>query len=909
MILALVLPSCSSNVRPRKYKPNQDQPAANEQIPMPRADPSYVQYLERNSLLTKSSEMARVVSGSELAWKSPSSTGAPDELLGFADTWLAIHPLTLLTSNRSSAFEQLSDPTVSSVLREASIKGLYVAPIQGGGNLWAKERRGIDTGEDVVQYSFSSAAGKDEQYRTLMNKLIDNHSLMGSDLIPAATGLGPDFFLATRNIREYPGIYCMVDIPQPLWELLPETASEWDTVPLGPSQVNALNTEGILPKAMRDEISPLGHTGGWAATGAVRGVDGHSRRWVYRYYENPKYAVLNWEDPSQTAHRILSGGAVQQVGLRGQALIGLRFEAFQGLEPAPTSATTAAKPSRLEPALTAAQSMSREIHRYGGWSWVRDDNLPLNNVVEFLNSGSDFLFDSAFSPAAEHALLTGDTTFACFMADELLRLGIDSRRLVHTLPAQDGINYTLPYLKYLETTSVGTAAKQFRLDLLEDKNYMLSSISPSPEKDGYLYTTSAGLAAMALDMPKQGDTKRYAKEIAKGHSLLVFFKAMQPGVLMLSGQDLAGVLPLHWSSMTGTAESWDVANSSRGTYALTSAADKLTVSTQGMPKAAQLYPAPDTQVHQQGSFLRRIGSFLRARTQLGVAKGKLIARPNTKNYGAIALLTRLPDGKSFLLSVSNFSRDPIQENVSLAGISGISSALSHITTISLGGSHSVSGQNINVRLGPWEGRAFIIGSAASGLRSVSGETVTVVNPIVPTPAVEVAAPQTTAAPQQQASAPIPTEKSARPVMQNSPPSSEPVQKVIPLAHMSEEKAGTARQKQLRPDQPAELVTNLSGAQGGKGTQKASAATAKQGTAKTPAIAWPPAPAAPKANAPAPMVEPPAASKPASTGGSVHYAPLPGTGRAQPGPLPATSKQPAGAASGSTSQISEERLSR
>lgn len=840
LILSLLLPFCSPNKRPRKYKPNEEQPAESELMPMPRADPTYMQYLERNSMLTKSSEMARVVSGSELAWRSPASTGAPDELLSFADIWLAVHPLTILTSSRSSTFSQLNDPTLWPILREAGIKGLYVAPSQGGGSIWAKNRTGVDTGEDVVQYAFSQAAGREEEYRTLMSKVMDNQGLIGSDLIPAATGLGPDFFLAARNVREYPGVYCMVDIPQKLWSHLPEVASEWDTLPLDQNQINALNSEGLLPKAMRDESSPLGRAGGWAATGLVRGVDGHSRRWVYRYYGSPKCAVLNWEDPSQTAHRILSGSAVQQVGLRGQALIGLRFEAFQGLEAAPSN-PSGARSFSVEPAMTAAQSMGREIRRYGGWTWVRDDDLPLNSVVDFLRSGTDFIFDSAFSPAAEHALLTGDATLARFMADEVLRLKIDARRLVHTMPSQDGINYSLPYLRFLETTAVGKDANTFRQSILNARDDAISHLSPSPVKDGYLYTTSTGLAAMALNMPK-GNTTGYASEAAKGHSLLVFFKAMQPGIFMLSGQDLAGVMPLHWSSMSGSSSSWDVANASRGSYALTSSAERLAVTTMGMPKAQLLYPAPDEQVHKKGSFLRRIGGFLRARSQIGVARGTLVARPATKNTGVIALLTRMPDKNGYLLSVCNFSRNSVRENVSLAGVPGIASELGQVQAISLGGSHTVSRQHISVSLGPWEGRALLIGKVAGSTGPVSPETVTAVNPIAPTPPDEVFDKMQQAALAQGQEVNITSELARQDpnITQGLPPrrsyapsagdtavvqhGGEAAQKIIPLARISEDTVGRARQRTLRPGQPTELVTRLP-AFGGRAATAATATAA------------------------------------------------------------------------------------
>ncbi len=698
LLLLCLIGACAIKRARKAASTSEGTPTVEESTSMPRADPAYLQYLERNSMLAKSAEMAKVVSGSELAWRPSSNNGSADSLLNFADAWLAVHPLTLLTSSRNTVFSQLADSSTRAVMREAGLKGLYVAPIQGGGALWAKEGRTGDSGEDVVQYEFSRVAGKDDQYRRLMGSIIDSQSLLGSDLVPAATGLGPDFFLAARNVREYPGIYCMVDIPENLWTNLPAVGSEWEGAALDPSQIAALNAKGLLPRAMRDETSPLGRRGGWAATGTVRGVDGNSRRWVYRYYQSPRCPVLNWEDPSQTAHRILSGSAVRQVGLQGQALIGLRFEAFQGLDAANEGGGRGS--FSVEPALSAAQSMSREIRRYGGWTWVRDDDLPLNSLNSFLRSGTDFIFDSAFSPAAEHALLTGDAGLARFMADELIRLHIDGRRLVHTLPAQDGINYSLPHLSYLAATSGGEKAGPFRQSVQGAMRSAAARGGGSLVKDNYLYTTSAGLAALAL-----GGSSADAKAIASGHSLLVFFKAMQPGVLMLSGQDLVGLMPL--SSPPGG----DPANACRGSYSLSASGEGLAVTNLGMPKAPQIYAAPDAQAHQKDSFLVRIGGFLRARSQYGLSKGTLIARPQTKSKGSIALLSRLPDGKSYLLSVCNFSRESVTETIALSGAQG--AALARVTPLG-SGRHSVSGQSVTVTLGPWQGRALILGKGSGG---------------------------------------------------------------------------------------------------------------------------------------------------------------------------------------------------
>jgi hypothetical protein len=245
-------------------------------------------------------------------------------------------------------------------------------------------------------------------------------------------------------------------------------------------------------------------------------------------------------------------------------------------------------------------------------------------------------------------------------------------------------------------------------------------------QNNYLYATAPGLAALALDATSLKEAQARIEEIEKGHSLLIFFKAMQPGVLMLAGQDLSGVLPLQWGGGKVQPPA-----SSRGGYGLTSTAAGLPVTMQGIPRAPQLYPTPDMQVFMRDSFMQRIGPILQARTRYGIAKGSLVARPDTQGTGSIALVTRLPDGSGFLLSVCNFSREPVMESISLAGIPGIGSLLFRVSLIGLGGSHKVTGaETVAVSLGPWEGRALLL-DAASGDLAVSDEERVTPIPVAP----------------------------------------------------------------------------------------------------------------------------------------------------------------------------------
>jgi hypothetical protein len=469
---------------------------------------------------------------------------------------------------------------------------------------------------------------------------------------------------------------------------------------------------------------------------------------VYRYFRDPGHPILNWEDPTRSANRILSASAVQQVGIWGQAFIGLRFDAFQGLEVAPypagsgqplpppeTSGKNASADSPreffIEPALPAAQSLSREIRRYGGWSWLRGDTLPLPALWEFLRAGTDFIQDAAFSPAAEHALLTGDASLLRFMADEILRLQIDTRRIVHAMPAEEGINYTLPHLRHLATGPEGGEAARLMAQTLDELDRILAKQSPSPFQGGSLYTTGTGLAALALglplDVPESAPgtagkplpaaraeldkaIKDKEKTLANGHALLIFFKAMQPGVLLLTGQDMVGALPLSWSSLADSSTGWDVRNAARGGYALTSSGASLVVSPQGLPRAPALYPPADRQVLQDESFLRRVGTFLRMRSQLGIAKGTIIDRLPTTGQGSIALLSRMNGQGRYLLSVCNFSRSPVTESLVLHNLPGTDNIYTYFTPL---GTHSANyvleNSTLIIDLGGWEGKAFFIG--------------------------------------------------------------------------------------------------------------------------------------------------------------------------------------------------------
>lgn len=656
--------------------------------PTPRADPGFIQQLEKRAMLANSADMAKIVSGSHLGWRSSASAVSATALMDYADTWVFINPLMLMVDGRRTTFDYLSDHRIWAGLREAKIGGIYIAPVRGSGAMWSTENEDV-TGEDTVQFDFADFVSSDSSYRNLMSRVLTDEALMGSDIIPAATGIGPDFFLAIRNVREYPGIYCLVEIPKELWSELPEAKSERKGVPVPQSTIDKLSIEGLLPRGMVEDARNANC--GWAATAQVSGIDANLRRWVYRYYKSPEFPVLNWEDPTRAANRIMSGSVVKQIGMQGQSLIGMKFDAFHGLEV--SSASTDYSIADLGASLAAAHTMSREINRYGAWSWQRDNDLSTHNMAQILSTGVDFVSDHAFSPAAEHALLSGNASLLRYMGKKIIEDRVVSSRLVHTSPMHDGLSYSLPTVS-ADALSGNSEASSLLVstqkELLASLNFALDGTT--------LHTTSVGLAAAALGLPPDAIPKDKEKAIRQGHLALIFFKAMQPGLVMLSGQDLVGAMPLG----TGTMRSdFKTSYMSRGSYALTDVAGSMPTSGQYIARTSNLYPYLDAQVHDKGSFIQELGKLLEARKSTNISKGKIIAVPDVNKKGVVVLISEIDKGE-YMLSATNFGRQSAHETIDLKKL-GLK--ITRAKAIFGDGKYVNDSGSISISLGPWHSKA------------------------------------------------------------------------------------------------------------------------------------------------------------------------------------------------------------
>ncbi|MDR2744505.1 MAG: hypothetical protein LBB66_04825, partial [Desulfovibrio sp.] len=275
---------------------------------LPRADPAYLQWLEHQSMLRSASQVTADISGTRILWRNSAATRRPNLLLEASPNWLDVNP-NLTAAGGRPLFAALAGTDFLAFLSGMGLTGIYVAPAGERADVWGSAGPPVPDetdGEDIVSLRFNHALGEDDDFEKLADGLERFRIQLGGALLPAATGMGPDFMLQARQASRFDGVYAMVPVPPKYWEILPASASEWDCKPLSPAATAKFADEGLLPAHLTRDALPWATRSGWAATGEIHGADGQARRWLYRYCGNVSRPVLLWQDPSGNARRIFS---------------------------------------------------------------------------------------------------------------------------------------------------------------------------------------------------------------------------------------------------------------------------------------------------------------------------------------------------------------------------------------------------------------------------------------------------------------------------------------------------------------------------------------------------------------------------------------------------------------------------
>ena len=626
---------------------------------LPRADPGYVQWLERQSMLGSSQDLSGQVSGTDLLWRNSASAKRVPLLLTAAPHWLDVNPYTVDAGQR--VLRGLAAPDFLAFLEQAGFNGLFLSPTGETGDIWSGNTdhgAGMVQGEDVVSLHIAPRLGDNSDAAALIDALDKARIQLGGDLPPAATGLGPDFMLQARNAPRFEGLYAMFSVPQKDWDLLPAATGEWACLPLDGSVVQALHERDVLPGPLWRDVLTWPTEGGWAVTGAVRGVDGQVRRWAYRYSGTVFRPVLLWQDPSAHARRVWSAAIIHHTGLQRQTLAGLRLEALMGLDARSDTAVPPSADAAIVPGPEALGTLAGEVHRYGGWA-LQNDILPPSLTRCVLDTAVDFTRDSAVPAAVAYGLLCNDTGPLSAVLRTLLAQGVDCSRLAHGVGAGTRVDWR-PLLDLPEGR-----------DLVRRAQHVAKG---QPHALG-LAATTATLCANALGLDAAAAcAPEVQKTVRDACLLLLGWRVGLPGLVFLSPQDLEGLLVLPDGKDTATVPLWEQVRAVRRTAPV-----------------LVFGPLAD-QWAREDSFARQVARLLQARRSVGLAQGRL-AHVVSAPEGCIAVLSALPRG-GYWLFAANFSGRRQRMTCPLPR-----DASHHARDVTDGHTLPVDGRNLIVELG------------------------------------------------------------------------------------------------------------------------------------------------------------------------------------------------------------------
>ena len=685
-----------------------------------RADPGYVQWLEKQAMLRSSQELSRIVSDTGIQWLSPSVAPRPETLLQEAPVWLTLHPASVLTNDNESLFKTLLHPEFWRQSQKLGVCGLLLSPLRESGGIWGYDISGTQfLGADTVQYGFSKYAGTPDEYRRLTRAANTADAVMGDTLLPAATGMGADFFLSARAKPDYQGIYCMIDIPAEAWPLLPQITEQWQAEPVSAESAQELRKQHILPPLrLRETLDLPLEPFGWAATGEVRGIDGTSRRYVYLYHGSPSRPVLNWTDPSANARKVVSGSIIQQVGTLGVAFTGISVAPYVGIETA-NPAGQKDMAIAADNARNAAATIAQEVRRYGGWSFLQD-SLPLPMQQLLMREGPDVALDHAGSVSALAALLTGNATMLRTTLDIQTSLGMDKGRLVHAIMPSEGMDMSLRHLYGIADDKLPALREHYRREMMR---IITASGGDILVKNNVLHTTPAGLVGLAAGIRDMRHlTPEQIAELNRGMTALAAYHAMQPGIFMVSGKELAGTLPLKQGLVPARNEDEALLQNMMGAYDLLNTARQSLITPLGMPKAQTVFGSIPEQALTPYSFVWNLGRILAARNHYKIQNATPVAVLPSKNSGTIMQLLSLPlkQGNTLMLVATNFGRQKATETVTIQSAwaklnsrSSVHDILAEDETASPlppdGNTLALEGKKLTLELGPWQTRAILIG--------------------------------------------------------------------------------------------------------------------------------------------------------------------------------------------------------
>lgn len=634
-------------------------------------------------MLRQAERVARSISGNAAQWKHPYAAPQTRHAVRRASVWLLDYGGSVIPRPNKSVVATWGDAALWNALQDIGIDLLHTGPINRSGGVEGHDYTPTTDGWfDPIALEIDPQFGTAAEYRQMVKVAGERGGLIAGDLVPLHTGTGPDFRLATRAYKDYPGMYTMVEIGKEDWPLLPKVDDPWKGELVPKPVAITLTKKGYLPGLVNsnDAAEDAKERSGWSATGEVVGADGKTRRWVYLTYFKRGQPVLNWLDPSYAGPKIVMGDLTNMVHNLGARVMRLDAVPFTGVEPDDRAKSTT-KHYQHPLSILRTRELAFMTRRLGGWTF-HELNVPLKQLKKFTQDGPDLSYDFFTRAQYLHALVNGDAGPLRLAHQMLLDENVPPLGLVHDLQNHDEITYQLVELKEREdeTFTVNgkkTTGKALRDGMLREMRERLSGDAISytmlyrSEKDG-LATTFPGFIAASFGIrDPYGATADQIRDIRKAHLLLAVANAMQPGVFSLSSWDLVGALPVSKDAVKKWSSDGDHRWINRGAVDLMGANADAKGSVIGLPRAKALYGSLPEQLKDPESFVSQLKTLLAARKKYRLAEAELLAVPEPKEPGVCLLVLRLPEKAGYAVTALNFGRESVRLDLDLGAIKGV----------------------------------------------------------------------------------------------------------------------------------------------------------------------------------------------------------------------------------------------